>query len=111
MANKARYYGLAKTEQKDMKKRASETPFINVEELTPWTVYSVLALYPTIDASSSQTATRRMKEELIKNGFNGKIEVSGSSISDGANTYVLTKTSSNGIMIVKETHEEKRRKR
>lgn len=111
MANKARYYGLAKAEQKDIKKRASETPFINVEELTPWTVYSVLALYPSIDASSSLTAARRMKEELIKNGFNGKIQVDGSSISDGENSYVLTKTSSNGIMIAKETHEEKKRKR
>lgn len=111
MANKARYYGLVKTEQRNLKERVSEAPFINVEELTPWTVYSVLALYPAIDASSSPTATRRMKEELIKNGFNGKIQVNGSTISDGDNTYILTKTSSNGIMIVKEQHEEKRRKR
>lgn len=111
MANKARYYGLVKREQKDLKSRVADAPFINVDELTPWTVYSVLALVPSIDSlTSAIKATQRMREELIKNGFNGRIIVDGSTISDGINSYVLTKTS-NGIMIVKEQHEEKKRKR
>lgn len=110
MANKARYYGLVKKEQKDLKSRVADAPFINVDELTPWTIYSVLALVPAIDGLSSLSATRRMREELIRNGFNGKIKAEGSTISDEFNSYVLTKTS-NGIMIIKEEHAERRNKR
>lgn len=111
MANKARYYGLVTKEQQDIKNRVEKAPFINVEELTQWTVYSVIALSPVIDTMSSAAATRRMKEDLIKNGFEGKIEVKGSTISDGANTYVLTRSKAKGIVIAKETHEEKKRER
>lgn len=111
MANKARYYGLVKKEQQDVKDRAQNAPFINTEELTQWTVYSVIALTPVIDTLSSPMATRRMKEELIKNGFEGKITVNGSTISDGFNTYVLTRSRAKGIVIAKETHEEKKRTR
>lgn len=111
MANKNRYYGLATKEQQDLKSRVKKAPFINVEELTSWTIYSVLALVPAIDALSSLAATQKIKEELIKNGFEGKIKVDGSHISDETNSYILTKTKSNGIMIAKETHEEKKRKR
>lgn len=111
MANKARYYGLVTKEQQDVKDRASKAPFINTEELTQWTVYSAIALSPVIDTLSSSAATRRMKEDLIKSGFTGKIEVKGSTISDGNNTYVLTRSKSKGIVIAKETHEEKKRTR
>ena len=111
MANKARYYGLVTKEQQDIKTRAAKAPFINVDELTPWTVYSAVALYPVIDTLSSANATKKMKEVLTKSGFNGTITVNGSSISDEYNTYVLTKSAKNGIMIAKETHEEKKRKR
>lgn len=110
MANKARYYGLVTKEQQDIKDRVEKAPFINVEELTPWTVYSVIALSPSINAMSSSAATRKMREELIKNGFEGKIEVKGSTISDGTNTYVLTRSKSKGIVIAKETHEKKKRR-
>lgn len=109
MANKARYYGLVKKEQKDLKARVFKAPFINTMELTPWTVYSAIALSPVIDTLSSAAATRRIKEEVIRSGFEGKITVNGSSISDETNSYVLTKTSSNGIMIVKEQHNSKKR--
>ena len=111
MANKNRYYGLVTKEQQDLKSRVKKAPFINVEELTPWTVYSVLTLVPVIDTLSSAAATRRMREELIKNGFEGKIKVDGSQISDETNSYILTKSKSNGIVIARETHEEKKRKR
>ena len=111
MANKARYYGLVTREQQDVKTRAKESPFINVEELTQWTIYSAIALYPEIDSLSSIAATRKIKELLIRNGFTGKLTVEGSSISDEYNHYVLTRSKSKGIVIVKETHEEKKRKR
>lgn len=111
MANKARYYGLVTREQQDVKTRAAQAPFINVEELTQWTVYSAIALIPSIDTLSSMAAAKRIKELLIKNGFTRKIIVNGSTISDGSNTYVLTRSKAKGIVIVKETHEEKKRER
>lgn len=109
MANKNRYYGLATNEQKELKSRATRTPFINVEELTPYTVYSAVALAPELDKMLAPTATKRMKEVLIANGFKGKLTVEGSHISDELNDYVLTKSVNNGLMIVKETHEKKKR--
>ena len=109
MANKNRYYGLATNEQKELKSRATRSPFINVEELTPYTVYSAVVLAPELDTMLAPTATQRMKEVLIANGFTRKLKVEGSRISDEENEYILTKSRTNGLMIVKETHEKKKR--
>lgn len=111
MANKARYYGIVKKEQQDLKKRAQKGGgFINPEELTAWSVYSAMAKVPNIDEMSAQAAAKRIKFVVEDADFQGTIIVKGVQISDGSNTYILTKTKE-GIQIAKEIHEEKQRRK
>lgn len=111
MANKNRYYGIVTKEQKESKERAKNSPFINKEELTKNTVYSAMFLVPNIDNLSVHNAVIRLKEALIKSGFTGKLTISGSSIADEYNVYVLTNSKKQGLHIVKETHTDIKRKK
>ena len=111
MANKARYYGIATKEQQDLKKRAKANGgFINVEELTPWSIYSAMARVPNFDEFQIRKAVARLKTVIENEGFKGEITVKGTQISDGIHTYILTKTKE-GIQIAVEEHKETKREK
>ena len=111
MANKARYYGLITKEQEELKKRAFRSPFINREELTEYGVYSAMAKIEGIEDLSAVAVASKIKEVLIKAGFERKITAKGTTISDGASTFTLTKSKNKGVYIVKSEYDETKRKR
>ena len=108
---KGRYYGIATAEQRDLKTRATRAPKINQQELTSWTVYSAMAQIPNIDQLSVQIAASRIKDIIMRSGFQGTITASGGRLSDGVNTFALTKNKDAGIHIGEEKHDDTKRKR
>ena len=111
MANKARYYGLVTLEQEELKKRAFRSPFINREELTEYGVYSAMSKIEDVEELSATAVTLKLKEVLVKEGFERKITAKGVKISDGVSTFTLTKSKQKGIHIVKSEYDETKRKR
>ena len=112
MANKANYYGLATKEQRDKREAAFGHPEINKQELTETSIYSAMAQIPNVDLLSAQVAANRIKDILMKQGFQGDITTAGAKLSDGVNTFALTKNKEYGIHIGSQTHDDlKRRKR
>ncbi len=111
MANKARYYGIATREQQDLKGRATRNPVINKQELTAYSVYSAMAQIPNADKLSAQMLAARVKEIIMASGFNGTITAAAGKVSDGVNTFALTKNKTHGFHIGEETHDDTKRKR
>lgn len=111
MANKARYYGLVTKEQEELRKRAFRSPVINKEELTQYSLYSAMAKIENVDNFSATFVAGRIKDIIMKSDFKGTITVNGVVISDGANTYTLTKNIHKGIHIIKSEYDETKRKR
>lgn len=108
---KERYYGLATKEQQELKGRATRGPVINTQELTEYSIYSAMAKIPNIDKLSVQVAASRIKELIMKAGFKGTISTSGGKLSDGVNTFALTKNKDSGIHIGAQSHDDTKRKR
>ena len=111
MANKARYYGLVTLEQEEMKKRAFRNPFINREELTEYGVYSAMSKIEDVESISAIVVASKIKEVLMKEGFERKITARGVKISDGVSTFTLTRSKNKGIHIVKSEYDETKKKR
>ena len=110
MANKARYYGVVTKEQQELKGRATRSPVINKQELTAYSVYSAMAQIPNADKLSTSILVSRLKDIIKAQGFNGTLTASGGKISDGVNTFWLTKTKTGGFQIGNEKHEDIKRK-
>lgn len=111
MANKARYYGIATKEQQDLKARASRSPVINKQELTEWTVYSALRQIPNADKLSTSILVSRLKDIIEASNVGYNLTASNSKISDGVNSFWLTKTKSGGFQIGKQEHDDTKRKK
>ena len=106
---KARYYGVATAEQRELKTRATRSPKLNKQELTAYSIYSAMAQIPNIDRLSVQVAAQRIKSVIMASGFVGDITTSGGKLSDGVNTFSLTKSSEHGIHIGKQEHDDMKR--
>ena len=111
MANKARYYGIATKEQQDLKAQATRNPVVNKQELTAWTVYSALKQIPNADKLSTSILVSRLKNVIEASNVGYKLTASNGKISDGVNSFWLTKTKSGGVQIGKEQHDDTKRKK
>ena len=108
---KPRYYGLATAEQQDLRTRAFRSPVINKQELTAYSVYSAMAQIPNADNLSAQALASRVKEIIMAKGFEGTLTTKGGTISDGVNSFSLTRNKDKGYHIGSESHDDTKRKK
>lgn len=111
MANKAKYYGIVTKEQQQKRADATRNPVINKQELTEYSIYSAMAMIPNIDQLTSQAAANRIKELLMKEGFQGTITTGGSTLKDDSgNSFSLTKKKNGTLGIGAQNHDYTKKK-
>ena len=108
---KARYYGIVTKEQQELKTRAMRNPVINKQELTEYSVYSAMKSIQNADQLSTSIFVSRLRGVIESAGFRGTLTASSGKISDGVNTFWITKTKSGGFQIGKQEHEDLKRER